>query len=249
MIKLFSALGPYGLGVASCVCRQWNILAQQPQFWYKACLDAFPTSTLEENVDIVKTHYCSSWKRMFLERPHLRFDGMYIARNTYLRTGVAEWREKKAVHLVTYFRYLRFWTGGRFRYCTTPAVPHKIAKFMGSPEHGKGKGKEPVTLMTGEYQFDEGLAVCSALFPKTPHIRFQIDVRLRSTSPGAHNRLDVQKITTTQVGNEEDEDDEDLFANQELEHQRGLSSFMFVPWEGVDSHIFNQPQEIDFHIA
>ena len=29
---------------------------------------------------------------MYLERPHLRFDGLYCSRNTYIRTGVTEWR-------------------------------------------------------------------------------------------------------------------------------------------------------------
>ena len=249
MLKLFSRLGPYGLGVASCVCRQWNILAQQPQFWYRACLDAFAEDTPEENVEIVKAQYNSSWKRMFLCRPHLRFDGMYVARNTYLRTGIAEWRERKAVHLVTYFRYLRFWPGGRFRYSTTPVIPRKVAAFLGSPLSLASKCKEPVTLMTGDYIFDEGWTTCNALYPKTPHIRFQITVRLRSTAPGANNRLDVQKIITTDVGQEGQQEEEDVVDYQELEHQRGRSSFVFVAWEHIDTCLFNKPQDIDYHIA
>jgi hypothetical protein len=48
-----------------------------------------------------------SWKRMFLNSPHLRFDGLYVSRNTYIRQGVAEWKREKTCHLVTYFRYFR----------------------------------------------------------------------------------------------------------------------------------------------
>ena len=44
---------------------------------------------------------------MYLERPHLRFDGLYVSRNTYIRTGVTEWRVKNPVHLVCYYRYFR----------------------------------------------------------------------------------------------------------------------------------------------
>ena len=44
---------------------------------------------------------------MYLERPHLRFDGLYCSRNTYIRTGVTEWRVKNPVHLVCYYRYFR----------------------------------------------------------------------------------------------------------------------------------------------
>lgn len=28
---------------------------------------------------------------MFLERPHLRFDGLYVSRNTYIKRGLVEW--------------------------------------------------------------------------------------------------------------------------------------------------------------
>jgi hypothetical protein len=49
---------------------------------------------------------------MFLDRPHLRFDGVYVSRNTYLRTGVVEWKIKNPVHLVCYFRYYRFFPDG-----------------------------------------------------------------------------------------------------------------------------------------
>lgn len=45
---------------------------------------------------------------MYLERPHLRFDGLYVSRNTYIRTGATEWRVKNPVHLVCYYRYFRW---------------------------------------------------------------------------------------------------------------------------------------------
>lgn len=32
-----------------------------------------------------------NWKRMFIHHPHMRFDGLYVSRNTYVRTGVTEW--------------------------------------------------------------------------------------------------------------------------------------------------------------
>ena len=28
---------------------------------------------------------------MFLDRPHLRFDGLYVSRNTYIKRGIVEW--------------------------------------------------------------------------------------------------------------------------------------------------------------
>ena len=52
-------------------------------------------------------HYRGCWRDLYLQRPHLRFDGVYVSRNTYLRTGLVEWRVKNPVHLVCYFRYYR----------------------------------------------------------------------------------------------------------------------------------------------
>ena len=37
----------------------------------------------------------------------MRFDGVYVSRNTYMRTGIVEWRVKNPVHLVCYYRYYR----------------------------------------------------------------------------------------------------------------------------------------------
>jgi len=241
MNQLFMRLGPYGLGAASCVCRQWNILAQNPVFWYKACLEAFRNTSLDENVQLVKEQYSCSWKKMFLQRPHLRFDGIYVARNTYLRPGVQDWNKQKPVNLVTYFRYLRFWSDGVFRYCTTPVVPQLIAPYLDSPLHYKKKAKKPQTMMSGEYDFDEGFITCGACFPTTPWVRFQIIVRLNSTITGANNRLDVAKITTAEIGDAE-EDEENV-------HQRGLAPFVFIPWDKIDTTIFNRPHDIDYHIA
>lgn len=48
-----------------------------------------------------------NWRRMFIEHPHLRFDGVFVARNTYIRAGVAEFTYRNPVHLVTWFRYFR----------------------------------------------------------------------------------------------------------------------------------------------
>jgi F-box protein 9 len=75
---------------------------------------------------------------MFLDSPHLRFQGLYVSRNTYIRQGVAEWKREKTCHLVTYFRYFRFFPDGTLLYRTSPQTVIKVAKSMlGNPcQHG-----------------------------------------------------------------------------------------------------------------
>ena len=67
---------------------------------------------------------------MFLERPHLRFDGVYASRNTYIRTGIQEWRIKNPVHVVCYYRYVRFLPDGTFFYRTSPEILSKVAPAL-----------------------------------------------------------------------------------------------------------------------
>ena len=95
---------------------------------------------------------------MFLQRPHLRFGGLYVSRNTYIRTGITEWRIKNPVHMVCYFRYLRFLPDGRFLYRTSPEVgfssPHEpclcrectASKNDLSPMIGADWGVDPCRL-------------------------------------------------------------------------------------------------------
>lgn len=51
------------------------------------------------------------WRKMFLERPRVRFDGLYISTCNYLRPGLREsWYTP--ILMVTYYRYLRFYRDG-----------------------------------------------------------------------------------------------------------------------------------------
>jgi hypothetical protein len=94
------------LAAAQCVCRQWRNVGASQSLWLRACNEAFFTSTAEQNAALVRQQYGGSWKRMLLERPHLRYDGIYVSRNTYLRTGVVEWSVRNAVSLQAACRQL-----------------------------------------------------------------------------------------------------------------------------------------------
>lgn len=49
------------------------------------------------------------WRNMFLDRTRLRFEGMYISRNQYIKVAVQEFNVRRGAHFVAvYFRYLRY---------------------------------------------------------------------------------------------------------------------------------------------
>jgi F-box protein 9 len=50
-----------------------------------------------------------SWRKMFIERPRLQFNGCYISKTTYVRNGENSFQDQfyRPWHVVEYYRYLR----------------------------------------------------------------------------------------------------------------------------------------------
>lgn len=101
----------------SLVCRGFYICARDPEIWRSACLKVWGRSS-------TKMLPFSSWREMFLERPRVRFDGVYISKTSYIRQGEESLDGfYRAWHQVEYFRYLRFFPDGQVMMSTTPEDP------------------------------------------------------------------------------------------------------------------------------
>ena len=121
---MLAYLSPYEMGRAALVCRQWNAATRVDNLYQAGCALAFQAAmSHEELLKLARLqyrwehpHFCAPlrlhlltfatmgrhrWRTLFLERPHLRFDGIYVSRNTYIRTGITEWRVRNPVHLVS----------------------------------------------------------------------------------------------------------------------------------------------------
>ena len=80
--------------------------------------------------------YSSSWQQMFRLRPRIRFNGCYISTNNYIRPGQAApshvtW--SSPVHIVTYYRYLRFFRDGTVISLLTTTEPAEVVHHL-TPE-------------------------------------------------------------------------------------------------------------------
>ena len=103
----------------SSVCKGFYVCARDPDIWRLVCAKIWGQS----NINNYLTSY-SNWRNMFLTRPHLNYDGIYISKTSYARAGeksldmyYAPW------HLVEYYRYLRFFSDGTVLFLTTPEEP------------------------------------------------------------------------------------------------------------------------------
>ena len=95
-----------------------------------------------------------SWQRMFRLRPRIRFNGCYISTVNYIRPGQASaslvvW--SNPVHIVTYFRYLRFFRDGTVISLLTtsepPDVIHHLTKDLVTLHQGGAMAHLPSIVM------------------------------------------------------------------------------------------------------
>jgi len=65
------------------------------------------------DLEAIADDYMSDYRRVYIEHPRLRLDGVYIAVCHYVRAGLSENAWVNINHLVTYHRYLRFFPNGQ----------------------------------------------------------------------------------------------------------------------------------------
>lgn len=252
--QVFLHLGPHSLAKVACSCRHWRALSEHPKLWEKACIEAFAPSTLDLKAckSVINKQYGGSWRRVFLLHPHVRFDGLYVARNTYVKAGVTEWNNQKSVHLVTYFRYYRFFPDKTLWYRTTPQTVAKVAKSMRGTVLGRQKED---SVQFGKFIIKGDNVYCVIVYPNSRSTEIRCRLGVRSTHPGANNRLDILCLVSydwelgQKVPLERDPDDEPEGAGSRKEYGRGLSSFEFVPWENIHTSQLNLPvSQMDFYV-
>ncbi|UNI23136.1 hypothetical protein JDV02_008973 [Purpureocillium takamizusanense] len=75
-----------------------------------------------------------SWRDLFRARPRIRFNGCYISTVNYIRTGQMSTNQATwggaPVHIVTYYRYLRFFRDGSCISLTTTDAPRDVVHHL-----------------------------------------------------------------------------------------------------------------------
>ncbi|XP_073003281.1 F-box protein 7 [Typha latifolia] len=258
LFEVFTRMNPYTLGRAACVCRKWRYTIRNPSLWRSACLKTWQMSGAETNHKMVQSMYDGSWRKMWVQRPRIRTDGLYVSRNTYIHTGVAEWKVTNPVHVVCYYRYLRFYPSGKFLYKISSQKVKEVVKCMNF------RASKADCVFKGDYILTEDQVETALLYPGFRHTLLRMRLSLRGTTMGANNRLDLLKLVTTGVnaielqnregdmlglveGWEEDEThDPDVPA---ISHRRGLTPFVFVPFEEVETSVLNLPvDKMDYFV-
>ncbi|EMP40236.1 F-box only protein 9 [Chelonia mydas] len=117
--------------------------SRDPEIWHQACLRVWGRSCN-------KLVPYTSWREMFLERPRVRFDGVYISKTTYIRQGEQSLDGfYRAWHQVEYYRYMRFFPDGQVMMLTTPEDPPSIVPRL------RTKNARTDAILLGHYRLSQ----------------------------------------------------------------------------------------------
>lgn len=93
------------------VCRGFYIISREPEIWKLACLRMWSAPIIDQEDFSL---YNDDWRTMFLEKPRVNVNGIYISKASYVRQGEASFQDVnyRPCYLVEYYRYLRFFPKG-----------------------------------------------------------------------------------------------------------------------------------------
>ena len=131
----------------------------------------------------------------------------------------------------------------------TPAALQAAAH---SPvQHGRGGAAEDAQhVYVGRYCVSAGGVRTVIVYPNSRGTEVRAKLNLRSTVPGAWDRLDVESLCTYdwETGTSSPfptdpraEEESHNGGAERQEHRRGLAPFVFVPWEQVLASPLNLP--------
>ncbi|CAL4106033.1 unnamed protein product, partial [Meganyctiphanes norvegica] len=161
------------------VCRGFYMIARNPELWHRACLRVW-------GIKCGPVGTYGSWRNMFVERPHPRYNGCYISCTTYFRVGESNFRDQnyQPWHVVRYYRYIRFFPEGKVFMLTCSDDP-KI-----SIGHLKNKEIKNPQVLQGNYRI-HGSNV-SLLFKRSKRQSMKNKKKIRGMHIGT---TDVQETT------------------------------------------------------
>ncbi|RHZ84035.1 hypothetical protein Glove_86g126 [Diversispora epigaea] len=184
-------------------CKKFWLLSREASLWKYLCQKAYRDINLSyEASNLLQEEYLklydNDWRKMYIERPRIRFDGVCISKCHYLRPGSTEISWNQPIHLVTYFRYLRFYPDGTCISLLTTSEPKLLVKNFSYEYKSKG-------FMKGEWSFDEynNILRITAIDRDLSRIKFHMTFELRSTSRGKNNKLNWISYFTENVDTEE----------------------------------------------
>jgi F-box protein 9 len=129
-------------------------------------------------------HYNGSWREMFHLRPRLRYNGIYISTCNYHRPGghsgtSLSWGTP--VHIVTYYRYLRFYPDGTLLSLLTTHGPSEVVYAFSKSLPSVALSPWVPHVSRGRWRIDkDGRVDVETEAPNLPRYLFRMQLRVRN---------------------------------------------------------------------
>ncbi|KAH9072087.1 hypothetical protein EDB83DRAFT_2571678, partial [Lactarius deliciosus] len=199
VVHILRYLGTSAIERFACVSRKARVISLDTAIW-RSFVEAVykpPQISPNEILDDIVDDYSSDYRRVYIERPRVRLDGVYIAVCHYIRHGLSENAWVNISHLITYHRYLRFYPNGQ--------VISLLANEEHEPQHVITILR-PTLRMKGFYIGTWKLTgvkvhISNLVDPSNPDARysFQMTLTLRSRPLGRWNKLDFDEYESVNV--------------------------------------------------
>ncbi|SNX86541.1 related to F-box protein pof7 [Melanopsichium pennsylvanicum] len=201
------------LEILGRTCWKFRLLTKSPSLWreivhetyYPPILDpSLTTSTLYER------HH-SDWRTAFINQPRVRLNGCYIAACHYARPGLSEDAWVRVIHVVEFYRSIRFLPDGTALSLLTTDTPNETVRKLepGLKAKGFSKGRWELFEQGLEDDEEEGRprgpkVVLEDLRDKSMQkYAFRMVFGLRSTTRGRWNKLDLLEYYSVNLINGE----------------------------------------------
>ncbi|KAI9458100.1 hypothetical protein F5148DRAFT_1321490 [Russula earlei] len=193
VVHILSYLGTGAVERFACVSRKARVITLDATIWRSFVETIYkpPQISPNEVLDDIVDKHSSDYRRVYIERPRVRLDGVYIAVCHYIRQGLSENAWVNISHLITYHRYLRFYPNGQ------------VISLLANEEHEPQDiitMLRPTLRMKGFYIGTWKLSgltvrVSDLVDPSNPTGRysFQMTLTLRSRPLGRWNKLEFHE--------------------------------------------------------
>ncbi|EKM81707.1 hypothetical protein AGABI1DRAFT_70096 [Agaricus bisporus var. burnettii JB137-S8] len=115
LVEIIHLLDPTSIERFAQVSKKARIVTLESSIWRSLVVSTYKEPQIPD-LDVlaeIVSRYMFDYRRIYIEQPRVRLDGVYIAICHYVRPGLSENHWVNMNHLITYHRYLRFYPNGQ----------------------------------------------------------------------------------------------------------------------------------------
>lgn len=215
ILKHLAVMDPASFARMALVCKRlahhfaqeqhiWKRLCQGPEFGFEGMHYTFACDVYGHREHSFNPRYTpfprgrpvhiprplSSWSQVFQLFPRIRFTGIYISTVNYTRPGAASAYQNVSwnspIHIVTYYRYLRFYPDGSAISLLDTTDPREVVPYISKENLSAARQRQhhrPTTEVPGDGSTDPVPPVAMAAMKRAHRGRWHLGQPMPAANP------------------------------------------------------------------